>query len=279
MCCAAAPCFGHNGYHEELRHVDEQLAAKPDDATLWMQRGHLDVLHGDWQGAMIDLEKADRLAPGKLLTGYVRGRALALGGQFEAGKAVLDDFIQAHGTHPDAYVARARILLKLNRPADAAKDFAAAIERAKRPEPDLFVENADALVATGRNSEAIQVLGAGITKLGDIPQLTLKALDLEVSAGQFDAALLRVEAMRKAAPRPEPWMAKRAELLAQAGRKAEAQAAWTELRERIAAMPVLERGSFAMSRLTEQAETALAALASHSPNKTTQSTPGHTTSR
>ena len=55
-------------------------------------------------------------------------------------------------------------------------------------------------------------------------------------------------------------MAKRAALLAQAGRRAEARAAWQALIDHLAALPNLERGSHAMSILAEQAREALGPL-------------------
>ncbi len=100
----------------------------------------------------------------------------------------------------------------------------------------------------------------GIEKLGPIPSLVIRAMDLEIATKNFAAALTRVEAMRQSAPRPEPWMAKRASILAQAGRIQESRAAWQALVEHLAALPNLERGSHAMSKLTAEAKQALAAL-------------------
>src|SRR6185295_16944792 len=86
-------------------------------------------------------------------------------------------------------------------------DYRAALLTAGPPEPDLVRETADELAALGRPDEAVEVLANGIEKLGPIPSLTLRAMDLEMATGRFDAALVRVDAMQKTAPRPEPWMA------------------------------------------------------------------------
>jgi hypothetical protein len=55
----------HGAYHEELQRSDEQLALHPDDPSLWFHRGYLNFLHGAWEMSLTDLEKTDRLAPGK----------------------------------------------------------------------------------------------------------------------------------------------------------------------------------------------------------------------
>ena len=253
---------GHGGYDEEIQRAGEQISADPGNGTLWLHRGYLEFLHGAWQQSLIDRDQADRLAPGKLFTDYVRGQALAAGGKIEAGVAVLDDFIKAHGEYGAAYAARARLLLKLNRQQEATADFHAALERTANPEPDLYQETAETFAAQGHPEEAVKVLQSGIAKFGEIPQLVLKALDYELVTRQFDAALSRIAVMQKTAPRPEPWMAKRASVLAQAGRLAESRAAWTALRDHLASLPNLDRGSHAMSIIAEQAQQALLTLAS-----------------
>ncbi len=101
----------------------------------------------------------------------------------------------------------------------------------------------------------------------------MKALELEVVLGRYDAALTRVEVLQQTAPRPEPWMAKRASVLAQAGRIRESQAAWQALITHILALPNLERGAHAMQLIAEQAQQALSSLHSLSNNATQLSQP------
>jgi hypothetical protein len=57
-------------------------------------------------------------------------------------------------------------------------------------------------------------------------------------------------------------MAKRASILAQAGRIPESKAAWQALADHLNALPNLERGSHAMSKLAQDAKLALASLES-----------------
>jgi Flp pilus assembly protein TadD len=73
-------------------------------------------------------------------------------------------------------------------------------------------------------------------KLGSVPGLLLKILELELAAKKFEAALARVQTMERVSPRPEPWMKKRAEILIQAGRREEARKALQELQHHIATL-------------------------------------------
>ena len=255
------PAFGHGAYHERLAQLAAELEKTPNDARLHFQLADLNGQHGDWQMSLLNLDRVDELAPGKFPTALLRGQAWLAGGQPAKAKAVLDPLLAAHPEYAHAWVLRARTWQRLGDGPASLADYREALRRTPVPEPDLVQETADAMAAQGREKEAVQILAAGLEKLGAVPSLVLRAMDLEIATKNFDAALSRVEAMQKSAPRPEPWMARRASVLAQAGRIEESRAAWQALVEHLAALPNLERGSHAMSKLAEDARQALAALA------------------
>ena len=265
MLFASAPLLGHGGYHQEIQRLDEQIAEHPDDGEIWFHRGRVKLLHGEWQDALTDLEKAERLVPGRFPVDWVRGDALVAAGKLDAARAVLDDFLASHCNHGGALLSRARLLAKMEMKDAAQADYCAALQHTPNAEPDLFLEVSDALARMKRNDEAIQVLETGMQKLGRVPGLLLKALELELGAKHFDAALARIEAMQKTSQRPEPWMVRRAEVLLQAGRRDEARAAWQELQDHIATLTDQQRGSHAMSVLAETVSQSLAQFDQISP--------------
>jgi len=250
-------CAGHGAYHEELEHVDEQLMHAPNEAKLWFLRGALNVLHGEWQMALVDLEKADRLAPGKFDTDWQRGMALEVGGQPEAAKGVLDAFLYRFPEHGGALTSRARVLMKLKMAEAALADYRAGLSKTANVEPDQVEEVAKALMAARLDAEAADLLTVQIKRLGSIPALEVLALELEVRLGRIDLALTRVDALQKSAPTPEPWMARRAQVLAQAGRANAAHAAWISLRDHLLTLPNMKRGTPLLSQIMTQTRLAL----------------------
>ncbi len=247
----------HGTFHEVEGEVREKLKSTPDDPKLYYRLAEIYQEHGEWQQALLEIEHVDRLSQGQIPTDLVRGQALKSGGKVDAAKAVFDDFLIAHADHPIALLERARVMALLKNLTASLADYRAALKATAKPEPDLFQEVAVALAASELNDEAVAVLQSGLVKVGNVPSLVLKAMELEVATGRFDDALKRIDAMQANAPRPEPWMAKRAALLAQAGRANDAQSAWSALRDHILALPNLERGSHSMSRILEEAQTAL----------------------
>jgi predicted Zn-dependent protease len=258
----AGSVFGHGGYHERLAYLTAEAEKNPSDALLYFELADLHGQHGDLQLSLVNLDRVDALAPGKFLTDLLRGQAWLVADQPAKAKKALDRQLASHPECPRAWLLRARAAQRMGEGAASLADYREALSRTASPEPDLVQEVADALAAQGCQEEAAQVLAAGIEKLGKIPSLVLRAMDLEITTKNFDAALSRVDALRQSAPRPEPWMARRASVLAQAGRIEESRAAWKALVEHLTALPNQERGSHAMSMLMEEARQTLASLES-----------------
>ena len=268
LACRIPGAWGHGAIDERIAELTEDLVKSPGDASLHFQLAEANCQHEDWPAALLALARAEELAPGKFPSDLIRGRVALGTGEPADAKKSFDHFLAGHPGNPQVLVLRARALAQLGKDEACLADYRAALAASKNPEPDLFQEAAEALVFRGRDEEAMRVLGDGIAKLGPVPSLVLKALGLELAAGQFDSALLRVDVMRISAPRPEPWMAKRAAILEQAGRSDDARAAWQALAAHLAALPNLQRGSHSMSTLAEQAQQALHRISSATPRST-----------
>ena len=251
--------FGHGDFHERMEYLTKAIEKNPSDPALRYELATLHGQHGDFELALKDLDKIDVLAPGKYPTDLLRGQVHLEARDFKKAKQAFDRQLDTHPEIARAWLLRARAERELGQKEASLVDYREALKRTTSPEPDLIEEVAGALAAEGKKEEAGQVLAAGIEKLGKIPSLVLRAIDLELEAKNFDAALRRIEQARQEAPRPEPWMARRAAVLAQAGRTEESRAAWKALLEHLNSLPENERTSRAMTTLTKEAREALAA--------------------
>jgi predicted Zn-dependent protease len=253
----AETVLGHGGFHERIDYLTEELAKTPSDAVLRFELAGLLAQHGDTKLALLTLDKVDALVPGKFPTDLIRGEAFLVARDFAKAKDVLDRQLTSHPETARAWLLRARAERELGQQAASFADYREALKRTSSIQPDVVQELADALAVVGKKREAVAVLNDGIQKLGKTPSLILRALDLEIEMKDFDAALRRIEEARVDAPRPEPWMARRAMVLFQAGRGEESRAAWKTLIERLDSLPESERTSHAMSKLRDDAREAL----------------------
>jgi hypothetical protein len=101
------------------------------------------------------------------------------------------------------------------------------------------------------------VLQRGRERVGDEPVLLEALLKVAERLERWDEALAATEGLQQAAPRPEPWMVKRAELFESAGREDQARRSWQALREHLMKLPSLERGTGQMAECLSRAKRAL----------------------
>ena len=252
----------HGTHSELMAQVDAELEIQPDNGELWYRRALIEFEHEDWSGTASDLEKAERFAPGMFPVLWWKGQLLDKQERPEEAKAALDTFLAATPDHWGALASRARVEAKLGLDEQSLTDFRVSLASNPAAEPDLVQEVARALADHRLTDEAVQVLEAGLTRLGSPPSLQLEIVGIEVDAGRYDSALARVDTLQRTAPRPEPWMVKRAGILAEAGRLSQSRAAWQSLIAHLNALPPAERDSHAMMLLSEKAHQALAAMAS-----------------
>lgn len=255
-CTLTTLCSAHGAYHDVVAQITQELEINPEDAGLRFKLACAHQEHGEWTSALVEVEKVERLAPGKHPTGFVQGQALASGGHWLAAKSTLDEFITQQPNHAAALAERAKVLRRLNKLQEALADFRTALENAGPGDSSVpwYLQAADAFIANHQVEEAARLLRQGLEKLHENPELLHRSLEVELSAGHFDEALARVIAMEKIGPRREPWMARRAQVLAQAGRLAESHAAWRALRDHLMSLPSLERGTPLLRQLLTEAQ-------------------------
>ncbi|HEX8311334.1 MAG TPA: tetratricopeptide repeat protein [Chthoniobacteraceae bacterium] len=229
----------HGDLHEQIEQLTANLKRDPTNAELLLKRADLHRAHGDFSAAAADYDLVQKRAPDLHAVHLGRGKLLLAMERLEAAEAALDHFLAASPPHVEGLLARARVRTKWKAHASAARDFAAAIKVSPRPEPEQYLEHAEALVAAGdRNiDEALRVLDAGMAKLGLLPTLGLFAIKLEVKQGAFDPALERIERLSAGTARKESWLERRGDVLQAAGRSADAHAAYRAAIENVDLLP------------------------------------------
>ena len=215
----------HGPIHEQIALFTKRIQQDPQDATLYLRRGELHGLHEDWDAAWSDFDKATELSPDLTAVDLARGKTLLHALQFRQAQEALDLFLARHQEHPEALLTRARALLELGGAAASARDYGRAIaglEKLGQSKPEHYLEWTRSFAEVADREHALRALDHGIARLGPIVSLQLPAIDWELTRGQYDAALARLETVSAQSPRVEPWLVRRGEILEQAGRLTEA---------------------------------------------------------
>lgn len=249
---ASAPmASAHEDLNEQIAGVTVQILESHDRADLYLKRAELFRWHEDWPAAMADYERAERLAPALDAVHLGRGKMLLAAGRCEEAQAELDKFLAAQPGHLDGFLTRARVEARHGKPLLAADDFARAIAAAPRPEPEYYLERADALVAAGDEhfGDALHCLDEGTARLGNLPTLGLRAIELEQKQKHYDEALARLEKLSTNAVRKEAWLERRGDLLIAAGRPEEARQAYQAATQALGQLPAPRRTTKAANEL------------------------------
>lgn len=254
----AAPLSAHEGIHEQLAQVTAEIARQPHNAALFLKRAELHRLQGEWENASRDHDHARRIDPALAMIDLGRGLLLLDRGRAAEALDPLYRYVKARGQDIRGHEALAHALMAIGKPSAAADEFAAALAPVTHPEPELVLHYARALVAAKRSGEALESLDAMQARLGSLVTLQLAAIDIELSSGNYDAALRRLDAAAADAPRKETWLERRGDILRRAGRDAEARNAYQSALAAIATLPTERRFTRAMKELEKRLELALA---------------------
>src|SRR5213592_1501837 len=221
------PAGAHPDLIIQIEEVTKQIEQEPNNPELYLKRGELRRAHIEWDAAYADYERAFALAPDMAAIDLARGRLFLDSGWPLSARAALDRFLSHQPNQVEGLILRARALVRLNLRLAAAQDYSRAIRFSPEPGPDLFIERAQVLAAEGSAyfSSALRGLDEGIQKLGPLVTLQLFAIDVELKQKNIDGALARLDKIAEKSPRKETWLARRGEILQQAGRPEEARQA------------------------------------------------------
>lgn len=133
--------------------------------------------------------------------------------------------------HPEdgvGHVLHGELLASLGRNPSALEAYQRAMATHEAPVPDLYLAAAATLKNQGDpgREAGLILIEEGLQRLGAQVSLQLEAIDLEVGLGRLDQALVRLDALSAASPRPERWLAQKGDLLLDAGREGAARAAY-----------------------------------------------------
>jgi tetratricopeptide (TPR) repeat protein len=242
----------HNGVADQIAAITAQIARNPASGELLVRRAELYRFSGQWREALADLDRAGTLDPSSAAVDLARAHVFLESGNQQAAVDAASRFLTRQPEHGDAFIVRGRARARLGFAPEAAADFTRALDR--RPEPDLYIERAHAILGSGTShiGTALRGLDEGIARLGPIVTLELEAIDLELRLKRYDAALSRLDRVSAQAARKESWLARRGAILEQAGRIDEARRTYRAALTAAMNLPESIRRARASSALIER---------------------------
>ena len=255
---AAASCVfpvqAHLGVSEEIVEVTVRIADDPDAPELYLLRGDLHRINGHWSEAVADFNKVQQLDRDNAAAELGLGRTWLDRGQYKKAVKHLNRALTRQPDNVRSLVTRAKAFRLLGEPLNAARDYKQAISTFNdpgKPLPEYYFECARAYESAGASylDAALQILDAGINRLGNIRILEDYAVDLERMRSNYQAALLRLDRIIDQSTRKESLLIKRGDILLEAGQPAQAEADFAAARDAIDALPAQRRHNRAMKQM------------------------------
>ena len=184
---------GHEALDEQIGKLTRGIKRFPRDAHLYLERGDLHRLHGNWAKAVADCKRARQLNPRLARADLYLGKVHLDAGQPRLSLRPLDRFLIGKPRHVGALVIRARALALLGEHLRAVEDYTKAIDQIRlprKPRPGFFLERARALVAAGEEhvDTALASLDEGVRVLGPVASLQSYATRLQCETRTSDGA-------------------------------------------------------------------------------------------
>ncbi len=255
----------HPDISEAEDAVAHAIAASPNDPALYLRRATLQRSRKDWDAAAASYIKAADLGADRDVTDVALASVLLDAGLHETALMHADIAIARSPNSGKASLVRARIHARSDRRAQAASDYTHAVKVLEHPEPGVVleamqaqlevsvqdaveledaVEHEDDAVTAGNEMlsdgdspvdvaeqnirSALAVADTAMAKLGIVPTIQSRAVELETQRGRHDGAVARIDTMLEQAPRHEIWIAERGDALMAGGKKTEAMNAYTK---------------------------------------------------
>lgn len=243
LAAGPVPVRAHGDFHSLITLANQDIEKSPGNAEVYLRRAELYRLHQMWPEAEADIAKAVSLSPGLPLVDLCLGRLRMDTTWPLTARAHFDRFLAKYPDHVEALTLRSRIWQQLGQPLNASEDLARAARATPENAPELYIERAQALASAGSSQweNALTVLDDGIRKMGPLVTLQLTAIDIELRRQNYDGALSRVDAVAARSPRKESWLARRGEILLQAGRSDEARQAYQSALAALDTLPPVRR--------------------------------------
>jgi len=168
---AAADDLGDSRVAMQL--LEKARALDATSMKSWLAEAKLRIRTRQFQEALAAVSKALELAPGKAEPLYVRGSLSHTQGDLKGALAFYDKALQENPEFVEALVARAGLLLDLNRPADVRKDVDALLKVDPQDPRGAYLSS---LLAEreGRAADAKAELAKVTALLGPIPVEALR---------------------------------------------------------------------------------------------------------
>jgi tetratricopeptide (TPR) repeat protein len=262
LICFSPNVIAHTDLSDRIDVLNHKIERNPESLKLYMERGRVFRLRGNYQSALEDFQLAAKLALDNIEVRYELGLVLLKLGDLIQALSKFDFVLKDDSKHHLALMNRARVFHAMEDYKNAASDYMNALNTTKSPKPEDYIEITNNYIDYGSShyAKALSVLDVAIEKLGVLVQLQSRAIDIDLLTKNYQSALQRVDSLLATMKRKEKWLVTKAEILLLMGKPIDAKNNYRLALKSIERLPVARRNVMAIKNLEMKIKKALLEL-------------------
>ena len=247
----ASIVFAHRAVDVQIKHLNKQLKATPENGALFLKRGELHRQHGEWQLALRDFQQAKKTNSTSGDTDFYIGRLRLDINQADKALPLLSRFVRLNPNHSNALQNQGDAHFSLENFTRAAHVYKQVAALEQHPDPELFLKIARAYTAAGSGyqKQAKEAIEEGILRLGPLVTIVMVGIELELNQEDYKAALVLLEKLPKVVRDSPKWLGRRGDILNSSGRKEEAILTINRAIFKVENLPISRRNTREMTKL------------------------------
>jgi len=241
----------HTDLTDRIDVLSHKIKHNPDSLKLYMERGKIYHLRGQYQKALKDFQLAEKLDPKNVEVRFEQGLVLLKLGRSKQALAMFNHVLKSDPMYQAALMNRARVFRSIGDYENAAIDYTRVLNGGIALKPEDYIEIANNYVEYGQShyGQALLVLDLALNKLGVLVQLQSRAIDIDLLTKNYQSALQRIDILLTTMHRKEKWLVKKADILLLLGKPTEAQENYRMALLSIKKLPAARRNVKAIKNL------------------------------
>lgn len=216
--------WSHPGAHQQIEQLSQGIKQDPDNQSLYARRGLAYSNDGQLDKALSDYKQAASMGD-PIKFAHEMGVVYYRQGKHAEALEYFDRFLNSFPNSAPTYEYRARVQRDVGNYPAAIKDLQHFLSLRSRPTPGHYISASELFLEMDENGyvAAIDVLDQGMQRLGVVPHLQRRAIELELRQNRPDEALKRLQSLETVLGGGPNWQVDMAELLMKTGDKQQAR--------------------------------------------------------
>jgi predicted Zn-dependent protease len=247
--------FAHGSLSIRIAEKSKEIRENPTNAKLYFERGFLYQQHYEYNKAIKDLLKSEKLGNTAPELKYILAETYYLNKKYKHALKLTEQLLITNSSSVQTYQLQAQILFSLNRFVEAEKNYSYVFQHSANLLPEDIIEYTTIVLALDNTNynEALNIINVGLEKIGENTlTLQLKKLDYLIASNQTNEAINQYNYFILNNERKEFWYFKKANYLIEIQQYNESKIALQQAKVAIAILKPKTQNTLAIKNLQAQ---------------------------